>query len=261
MPTDIPPAYTPKNSIYTGQVYHARHKPFHHDYRYKVFTLFVDIDDLERLDKSLKLFSLNNWNIFSLFYKDHGRRDGSDIRAWVEEAGRTKGIDLTNARIFLLAFPRLFGYVFNPISIFYCYDTDDKLTAVLYEVKNTFGEQHGYFLPVEDSKTNKIRHSARKIFHVSPFIHMNCEYHFRLAPPSETLQIGIHQFDGEGKILTAFWTGKRHPLTDGAILKTVLKSPFMTIKVIAAIHWQAFRLWLKGAKYIKKPPEPETDFS
>lgn len=251
----------PKNAIYNGQVYHARHTPFHHSYKYKVFTLFVDIDDLDKLDKSLKYFSLNSWNIFSLYYKDHGLRDGSDIRKWVVDSGLQKGLDLTNSRIFLLAFPRLFGYVFNPISIFYCYDFKNNLIAILYEVKNTFGEQHGYLLPVENAGKAKITHSAQKIFHVSPFIHMDCEYHFKLALPLENLQIGIHQFDKNGKVLTAFWTGKRSGLDDTTIIKTALKSPFMTFKVVAAIHWQAFRLWLKGAKYIKKPPAPDRDIS
>ena len=250
----------PDNCIYKGEVYHARHTPFIHDYKYKVFGFFIDIDDLPELDKTLKYFSLNTWNITSLNYKDHGRRDGTNIRPWIEKAGREKNIDLSTARIYMLAFPRLWGYVFNPITIYYCYTPQGDLIAMLYQVKNTFGEQHGYLLPFDKSSQN-IKQKTQKVFHVSPFIHMDCEYHFRLKPPDETLNFAIHQFRRGEKMLTATWTGQKKPLSDKQILKTALTMPLMTLKVITSIHWQALRLWLKGAKYIRRPPKPSKDVS
>ena len=151
----------------------------------------------------------------------------------------------------MLAFPRLWGYVFNPITLFYCYSPDDVLQAILYEVKNTFGDQHGYLLPVE-YKENIIKQTADKVFHVSPFIHMDCTYHFAVKAPGDKLSIGIHQFSNNKKILTATWNGTRQTLNDKNILKTILTMPLMTMKVMASIHWQAFRLWIKGARYIRR---------
>ena len=252
----------PENGIYLGNVYHGRHMPFRHDLKYRVFSFFVNIDDMPRLDKALKLFSYNRWNLTSLYDKDHGRRDGSSIRPWIEAAAREKDIDLSDAQIYMLAFPRLWGYVFNPITVYFCYTPLNELIAVLYEVKNTFGEQHGYFLPVEkEEHGNLIRQSCDKVFHVSPFIHMNCTYHFRLKPPDEKLNLAIHQETPEGKILTATWHGDYLPLNDKTIGSIVLKYPFMTYKIIGGIHWEALKLVFKGARYIKKPPLPEKEVS
>lgn len=254
------PKNFPENCIYKGLVYHARHKPFFHDYTYRVFGFFVDLDSLNKLHKSLKLFSLNSWNMTSLYNKDHGGRDGKNIKKWVIDSAQTLQVDLTDHRIYMLAFPRLWGYVFNPITIFFCYDQKGKLSHTLYEVKNTFGEQHAYLLPAESEKTI-IQQEKGKNFHVSPFMHMDCRYVFRFEAPGEILNFAIHQFDDEGKLLTATWNGKKHPLCDSNILKTVLTMPLMTLKVITSIHWQALRLWLKGLKYIPKPQKPSEDIS
>lgn len=253
----------PQNAIYTGTVYHARHKPFFHDYRYSVFALFADIDSLPELDKKLRFFSFNRWNVLSLYNSDHAARDGSDIRGWLEASCAAREIDISDSSIYILAFPRVMGYVFNPITLFFIYDINNKMQAIVYEVKNTFGDQHGYVLPVDkQSAKGRISHDAQKRLHVSPFFHMDCHYYFRLYPPDEALNIAIHQFDDAGdKVLTATWDGKYRPLTDVQILKQVLRRPLMTLKVTAAIHWQALRLWLKGAKYIPRPKPPEKDTS
>lgn len=253
----------PQNAIYTGTVYHARHKPFFHDYRYAVFALFVDIDELPNLDQNLRLFSFNRWNLLSLYNNDHAARDGTAMRGWLEQACAARDIDITQSRIFILAFPRVMGYVFNPITIFFIYNNKDILQTVVYEVKNTFGDQHGYVLPVEkQSQKGRVAQDAEKRLHVSPFFHMDCHYYFRLYPPGDELTIAIHQFNNEGdKVLTALWDGTRKPLTDSHILRQVLRKPFMTRKVITAIHWQALRLWLRGAKYIPRPKPPKQDTS
>lgn len=248
-----------KNSLYTGWVYHARHRPFFHEYRYKVFSVLCDLDDMPQA----KFFSTNRWNILSLYNKDHGPRDGSSLRLWIEKAAQDKGIDLASGQIFFLCFPRLWGFVFNPLSVFFCTGPDGALKAILYQVKNTFGQQHGYLL--ETASTDKIEQSCEKVFHVSPFIQMRCRYHFHLREPSEKLGIAIIQEEWKNgawhKILTATWDGTREDLTDKTILKAVALHPLMTVKVVAAIHWQALKLWLKGARYIKKPPLPETEIT
>lgn len=249
------------NALYIGHVYHKRHQPFTHQFKYRVFTLWLDIDALPALAKRLKFFSFNRWNVTAIRNKDHARRDGSDIRPWIEEAAKDKGIDLQGGRIFMLTFPRLWGFVFNPLTIFYCYDRDSVLRGILHQVKNTFGEQHGYFLPVEEVKDDLIRQSCDKVFHVSPFIQMDCRYDFVLKEPDEKLDAAIHQFQPDGKILTATWTGRRQALTDWNVFKAVCMHPLMTLKVIAAIHWEALLLWGKGAKYISKPEPPARDVS
>lgn len=248
-----------KNSLYTGSVYHARHRPFFHEYRYKVFSVLCDLDDMPRA----RFFSVNRWNVLSLYNKDHGPRDGSPLRPWVEEAAQKKGIDLKSGKIFFLFFPRLWGFVFNPLSVFFCTGSDGKLKAILYQVKNTFGQQHGYFLEVKTD--GKIEQTCEKSFHVSPFIQMRCRYNFHLREPSEKLGIAIIQEEwdegGWHKILTATWDGACKNITDKAIFKAVAFHPLMTLKVFAAIHWQALLLWLKGARYFKKPPLPEVEIT
>ena len=207
----------------------------------------------------LRFFSHNQWNIFSFFDKDHGPRDGTPLRPWVEKAARDKNIDLSGGKIFLLTFPRVFGYVFNPLSVYFCFDAQGMLRGVLHQVKNTFGDQHGYFLPVESP--DHIRQECQKVFHVSPFIEMECMYKFRFEVPEEHLNFAIHQFNQSGKMLTATWDGERQHLTDGAVLKTLITHPLLTVKIIVGIHWEALRLWMKGARYIPRPPPPAHDVS
>ena len=249
----------PHNSLYTGKVFHKRHTPFEHAFTYRVFTLLLDIDDLDEIPKKIRIFSHNRFNIFSLYDKDHGQRDGTPLRQWIERAAQQKNIDLSGGKIYMLTFPRIFGYAFNPITIYFCYDKNRALKAVLHQVKNTFGEQHSYFLPVEND--GMIKQEAKKVFHVSPFIHMDCEYNFRFEAPEDRLNFAIHQFTADGKILTATWDGQRRDLTTAALLKTLITHPLLTLKIIGGIHWEALKLWIKGAKYIPKPDTPPHEIS
>lgn len=251
----------PQPCIYIGGVFHKRHIPFEHAFRYRVFTLLLDIDEIPTLSKTLKTFSFNRFNLFSLHERDHGPRDGSPIRPWIEAAAQEKSINIKDGKIMMLTFPRILGYVFNPITLYFCHDKNGALKAILYQVKNTFGGQHGYMLRVAPNETI-IKQECAKNFHVSPFIHMDCTYKFRLTQPAETLDFAIHQFTGENeKILTATWDGVRAPLNDKILIKTLLTHPLLTLKIITAIHWQALKLWLKGAKFIPSPPPPEKDIS
>ena len=237
--------------IYTGKVVHKRFKPRIHYFKYKVFSLLIDLSEIELLDKSLKIFSYNKFNIISFYDKDHGPRDGSLIKNWVVNNLLKNNIDTRDIQIKLLCYPRIFGYVFNPLSVFYIYDVNSNLISVLYEVKNTFGEQHTYIFKT-DIAHNLIQHMCKKKFHVSPFIEMNCIYFFRLLKPGNKISVIIDQNDKDGKILYASQDGVRSEITNFNLIKSYLKHPLMTFKIILAIHFEAFRLWNKGIKFIKK---------
>jgi len=237
--------------IYNGTVIHKRFKPKEHFFKYKVFSLLIDLSELESLDKKISFFSLNKFNLISFYEKDHGNRDGSSLIEWVKFNLNENKINSKNIKIKLLCYPRIFGYVFNPLSVFFIYNSDDQLISILYEVKNTFGEQHTYIFRVEE-KNNLFQHNCEKKFHVSPFIEMNCKYFFRILKPSEKISVIIDQYDQEDKILYASQDGKRTDFTSSQLIKSYIKHPLMTFKVILAIHFEAFKLWAKGIKFVKK---------
>ena len=239
------------SSIYTGNVIHKRFKPKKHSFNYKVFSLLIDLSELDILDKKLKLFSYNRFNIISFYNKDHGPRDGSSIQNWVKDNLKKNNIDTNGIQIKLLCYPRIFGYVFNPLSVFYIYDKNLDLVSILYEVKNTFGEQHTYIFKSDKNK-NLIQHVCKKKFHVSPFIEMNCVYFFRLLKPGNKISVIIDQNDKEGKILYASQDGVKSELNNNTLIKVYLKHPLMTFKIILAIHFEAFKLWTKGIKYLRR---------
>ena len=239
------------SSIYNGTVIHKRFKPRTHYFKYKVFSLLIDLSELEHLNKKIKFFSLNKFNLVSFYEKDHGNRDGSSLISWVKKNLRDNNIDFENVNIKLLCYPRIFGYVFNPLSVFYIYDSHEKLISILYEVKNTFGEQHTYIFKVDEEKS-LYQHNCTKKFHVSPFIEMNCNYFFRLLKPGKKISVIIDQYQTNEKILYASQDGIRVDFTTKELMKSYLKHPLMTFKIISAIHFEAFKLWIKGIKFIKK---------
>ena len=241
-----------KNSfIYSGNVVHKRFKPKVHYFKYKVFSLLIDLSEIESMEKNLKIFSFNKFNIISFYNKDHGARDGSSIKDWVINNLKKNNIDTNDIKIKLLCYPRIFGYVFNPLSVFYIYDKNLNLISILYEVKNTFGEQHTYIFKT-GIRHNLLKHMCKKKFHVSPFIEMNCIYFFRILKPGNKISVIIDQNDEDGKILYASQDGIKSELTNVNLIKSYLKHPLMTFKIILAIHFEAFRIWTKGIKFIKK---------
>ena len=246
--------------IYKGIITHRRFKPKRHFFSYKTFSIMFDLDELNELENKISIFSLNKFNIFSFYNKDHGKRDGSDLKKWVIQNLKRFNSDLNVSKIKLLCFPRIFGYVFNPLSIFYCYDKNLTLRAILYEVKNTFNEQHTYFFKVDDNK-KIITQNCNKKFYVSPFIEMNTYYNFRLTDPKETLSIYIKQTDKRGTILTACQIGKKEKISTKKLLINFLKHPLMTIKIIIAIHFEALKLWRKGVKLIKRKTKIKNNLS
>tara|TARA_Y100000590_G_scaffold314420_1_gene355470 strand:- start:135 stop:905 length:771 start_codon:yes stop_codon:yes gene_type:complete len=237
--------------IYTGFVTHERFKPKRHFFSYKTFSLLIDLNEIVNLEKKIKFFSYNKFNILSFCDIDHGPRDGSSLLKWVKKTLKKSKINLNLGKIKLLCYPRFFGYVFNPLSIFYCYDKNSKLKIILYEVKNTFDEQHTYIFRCSSS-SNLILHKCNKKFYVSPFIEMKTFYNFRLLKPGKKLDVLIKQNDKNGLLLIARQMGKRLDLTSKNLFIQFLKHPLMSFKVISAIHFEAFRLWFKGIKHVKK---------
>jgi len=239
------------SSIYNGQVIHKRFKPKVHSFKYSVFSLLIDLSELKLLDKKVNFFSYNKFNWISFYDKDHGDRDGWSLIDWVNKNLKKNNITSENIKIKILCYPRIFGFVFNPLSVFYVYNANNNLVSILYEVKNTFGEQHTYIFRVEKDG-NLIQNNCSKKFHVSPFIEMNCNYFFRILKPGNKISVIIDQYDNEDKILYASQDGVRTDFNTKYLIKSYLKHPIMTFKIIIAIHYEAFKLWAKGIKFIKK---------
>ncbi|ARJ48728.1 DUF1365 domain-containing protein [Candidatus Pelagibacter sp. RS40] len=240
-----------KNSkIYTGKVIHKRFKPKEHYFKYNVFSLLIDLNELEEINKYIKFFSYNKFNIISFYDKDHGDRDGSSIKLWVKKNLRNIGIMTEDISIKLLCYPRIFGYVFNPLSTYFIYNKHSELISIFYEVKNTFGEQHTYIFKAQDEKT--VQNKCKKKFYVSPFIEMDCEYHFKTLNPREQLSVVINQNDKDGKLLFASQDGISKDFNNKNLILSYLTHPLMTFKIIGAIHYEAFKLWAKRIKLIAK---------
>ena len=240
-----------KNSlIYNGKVIHKRFKPKEHYFKYNVFSLLIDLNELEEINKYINFFSYNKFNIISFYDKDHGDRDGSSIKLWVKKNLRNIGIMTEDISIKLLCYPRIFGYVFNPLSTYFIYNKHSELISIFYEVKNTFGEQHTYIFKAQDEKT--VQNKCKKKFYVSPFIEMDCEYHFKTLNPREQLSVVINQNDKDGKLLFASQDGISKDFNNKNLILSYLTHPLMTFKIIGAIHYEAFKLWAKRIKLIAK---------
>ena len=249
-----------ESCIYKGFVTHRRFIPLRHFFSYKTFSILFDLDELVVLNKKISFFSLNSFNLFSFYNKDHGERDGSNLKNWVIASLKKYNLSLNISKVKLLCFPRIFGYVFNPLSVFYCYESE-KLKAILYEVKNTFNEQHTYiFLVDENSKI--ISQNCNKKFYVSPFIEMETFYNFRLSEPDENLKILIKQTNTlKEKVLVACQTGKKQAFSTKGLIINFLIHPLMTFKIMIAIHFEALRLWKKGAIFQKNKNKIKNNIS
>ncbi|MBX9464848.1 MAG: DUF1365 domain-containing protein [Aquamicrobium sp.] len=245
-------------TLYPGKVMHQRLKPFGHRFSYPVFSLLVDIDRLDELGRMSRLLGVNRAGVASFQERDHVENDGETLRQFVDRLLADTGLHKPAARVLLLCFPRILGYVFNPISVYFAYDDTGRLIALIYAVRNTFGGRHAYVAPVlagEESSAG-VRQERRKVFHVSPFIGMNAHYHFRVLPPGKTVRLRIHETEDNAPLLAATLNGDALALGDRTLARCLLRFPFMTLKVVGAIHWQALKLWLKGAPF-HKSPSPE----
>ncbi len=253
------PPPTAPGVLYPGEVMHARLKPMGHRFVYSVFSLLVDVDRLSELGRMSRLLSVNKRNLTSFYESDHTERPGETVRAFADRLLAGAGME-PPARVLLLCYPRVFGYAFNPISVYFAYDADDRLLALIYAVRNTFGERHSYVAPIEpgDITPAGVRQTRTKIFHVSPFIDMGTRYDFRILPPGRTVRLRIHETERGEPLLSATFSGKAEKLGTTSLSLCLLKFPLMTWKIMAGIHWEALKLWLKGARFRRSPPAPET---
>ncbi len=245
------------SALYVGSVAHRRLRPKAHRLRYRVFALLLDLDELPALDKQLRLFSLARFNLFGFRAQDHLFARTGDLRSEVESILRDAGLEARGGAIRLLTMPRILGFAFNPLSIFFCYRVDGAVQAILYEVNNTFGQRHAYLFPV-DADGKALRHDCSKQFYVSPFVAMDMAYRFRIKPPDDAYTIAISVADDAGDMLIATQRLARQTLDDRALLRVFLSHPLLTLKVIAGIHYEALLIWLKGVGLHVRPPPPDS---
>lgn len=231
-----------RSGIYEGSVMHRRLSPSQHAFRYRVFSLLLDLDELPKLGQS-RLFTVNRWGLFSFHDKDHG--DGRPLREWLKAQLARAGI-VADGPVRLLCYPRILGYVFNPLSVWFCHEETGALKAIVYEVHNTYGERHAYVLPADGSKL--VRQTCPKDFYVSPFLSGDCSYAFRVRPPADEVLISITEQEQGKPILTALFSGRRKAFSKVNLFSTFLRYPLMTLKVIVAIHFEALRLMRKGIR-------------
>ncbi len=248
--------------LYPGDVMHARMKPKPHRFAYKVFCLLIDLDRLDEAAAS-PLFSIGRFNLLSFRESDHGSEDRSapkgHLRRHVDALLAPTGLDASGGRVLLLCYPRMLGFAFNPLSVYFVYAASGAPVAMIYEVRNTFGEMHTYVCPIKNGQMNEagIRQERDKLFYVSPFMAQEMRYRFRILPPGPRVSVRILENDAEGPILAATFTGTPRNLTSWEILKACFAMPLMTLKVVAGIHWEAAKLWFKGIAFYNRPARPK----
>ena len=276
------------SALYSGYVMHQRLRPVRHRLRYRVFSLLLDVDELPALAQRLRLFSLNRFNLFSLHERDYGIGNGDangngegngegnsvgnsegngeangnpGLRHSVDQQLRSAGL-ATGGAIRLLTMPRILGYAFNPLSVYFCHAADGSLSAILYEVSNTFGQRHSYLIEVDAAAAQPgalIEQQCAKRLHVSPFLGLDMRYLFRIDPPDTqraSLSIGVAAHDSSGVVLNARFDAQRRVLSDAALAKAFFSHPLLTLKVVLAIHWEALRLFAKGLSLLPTPAPP-----
>ncbi|MEZ6023671.1 MAG: DUF1365 domain-containing protein [Hyphomonadaceae bacterium] len=247
------------SGLYLGHVAHAR--PGKHRLRYRVFMLALDLDDLPALTRRLKTLTHNRSGLLGLFDRDHAGRIDAPLKPQIEAKLREAGIAWDGGRIVLLTMPRMFNYVFNPLSVYFCTRSDGALAALVHEVSNTFGEQHFYVLAPKTEANGDISQACDKDFFVSPFLDMDLRYEFRVTPPGERARVAMIVRRGAEIALTASFSGERRALTDANLLRAWASHPAMTLGVIAGIHWEALKMMLKGVRFLGRRGAPKPSAS
>lgn len=245
-----------QSALYTGAVMHHRLRPRQHRLRYSIFYLLLDLDEIDALAGRLRLFSHNRFNLFSFHDRDHGEGKATSPRGGIERHLREAGIE-AGGPIRLLTLPRILGYAFNPLSVYFCHRNDNSLSAIFYEVNNTFGQRHNYLIAVAPEAKAQIRQESRKSFYVSPFMTTDMTYSFSVVPPGEHLAVSVIGRDEEGPLIVAKLAATRQELSDAALLRAFCAYPLLTLKVIAGIHWEALLIWLKGIRLQHRPSAPD----
>ncbi|MBS0331847.1 MAG: DUF1365 domain-containing protein [Proteobacteria bacterium] len=240
------------SGLYAGLVSHSRLKPRRHRLAYRIFMLLVDLDELP--DLKLKTLGIGRFNLFGFDERRFGDGSGRPLKAQVEATLAEAGLP-TGGPIRMLAMPQILGRAFNPLTVYFCYAANRSLSAILYEVNNTFGERHCYLIPAPNAAL--IRQDCAKDFYVSPFMDMELSYSFRIVRPEDRVMIAVDTRDADGLVLAASFAGERRELTDRELIRAWLTHPWMTLGTLAAIHWEALFVWLKGEKIRTRPKKPE----
>lgn len=246
---------------YLGRVRHVRHRPVRHRFDYSMAMGLFDLDELERLDSEVRGFGVDRRSPIGFRTADHGPADGSPLRPWAVDrlADAGLGVAAADGPIRLLCMPRTFGFGFDPITVWFLHHADGTPSALIHEVRNTFGHRHAYVAPIEDASTTPWRQRADKTMHVSPFFDRDGRYDFRIVPPTagegSPVSIRIDYSDDDGKLLTASFSGLRRPFTTRGTLAAIVHTPAVAQKAIVGIHVEALRLWRKGLAY-RSVPEP-----
>lgn len=247
--------------LYECQIMHERIVPQRYGFTHNIFMFYVDLDEVETLAKRLRWFGSERFNLFSFYEQDHLKFAGKNLKQSILEFLSMRGIDLDGGRIMLLTHLRTLGHVFNPVSFYFCFDRDGNPKCVVAEVGNTFGEIKPYFLGADCWQENSFKLRTTKYFYISPFIDLDAQVDFNLKIPAQKLHLRIDDYESAAtnapRLLVTALHGTAEPLTDRALLIYSLRFPLITLKVIALIHWHAFRLWLKGIGWLKKSDNPE----
>lgn len=239
-----------RSALYCGEVVHARNSPVRHKFSYRVFALSLDVDEIDRVVAALPLMARNRVNVLSFYDRDFGSPDDRPVGEKVRSVLADVGLAEAGYRVTLLSYPRLWGYVFNPLSVYFCRDSGGRLRATVYEVTNTFHERHAYILESSESQT------CRKVLYVSPFTHTPATYSFHTVEPADRVVVGVTLREGDAPVLRTHFAGTRGPITTSSLGRAVASHPLMTLKVVGAIHYEAARLWGKGVPVVERHASP-----
>lgn len=262
-----------RSGLYPGVVVHRRRGEVNHDLRTRVVMALFDLDELPVLDERVRGFGVDRAAPVAFRASDHGHADGSSLRTWLHEVTSAAGVSDVSGRAQVMCMPRVLGYGFDPISVWFCHDRVGRLSALVHEVRNTFGQRHAYVvadplsgraLSGDDGHDRRpadvLRHRVDKAFHVSPFFDVDGDYDFTVTVPGDRAAIAITHNAGDGHTLTASFTGHRRPFTTRTLWRSMVRHPGLTQRVMASIHIEAARLWRKGATYrpVPTPGDPVT---
>jgi DUF1365 family protein len=246
--------------IYEGTVVHKRLTPRRHAFAYRVFALCLDVDEIDRVDRSLRFFSRGKRNLLGFWDADLGEPGSDSVGAKARRLLEHSGLGPFGARIELVCYPRILGFVFNPLSVYFCRDAAGTIGAVIYEVTNTFGERKSYVIPVPGDGDAIAQNCAKEMV-VSPFTGASGRYGFHCIAPSGRVVIGVNFREARQPVLKTHFSGERRPLNDRTIARLMACYPLMTLKVVGAIHFEAARLWAKGVPIVPRRASPAYSFT